>query len=229
MWDGRVPSAALALGFWVIHRRSAAEAKEKQKSRNKVAERWGGGGGAWLRILEVSLLLFALQVKSCLFCCISWTWKQTELCSQPRNTWWPSLQSTFPLDCTFVRTTVFSIGDSLSLCSPQCSFCSKHVSTKKSLTHRVGVREESEAGKHFLSQNAWTALLPLHPKPGEASRVLPCPTDGCPPECFHYTLPPAQQARDCHVPTADAAGSCLQESVACKHRVVMEGAGLPSR
>lgn len=188
----------------------------------------GRGRGGWLRILEVSLL-FALQVKSCLFCCISWTWKQTELCSQPRNTWWPSLQSTFPLDCTFVRTTVFSIGDSLSLCSPQCSFCSKHESTKKSLTHRVGVREESEAGKHFLSQNAWTALLPLHPKPGEASRVLPCPTDGCPPECFHYTLPPAQQARDCHVPTADAAGSCLQESVACKHRVVMEGAGLPSR
>lgn len=152
MGNVRWESPLGSLGTWFLshpQKKCSREAKEKQKSRNKVAERWGDGSGS-LR----SLLLFALQVKSCLFCCISWTWKQTELCSQPFNTWWPSLQSTFPLDCTFVRTTVFSIGDSLSLCSPQCSFCSKHVSTKKSLTHRVGVREESEAGKHFLSQNA---------------------------------------------------------------------------
>lgn len=157
MGNVRWESPLGSLGTWFLshpQKKCSREAKEKQKSRNKVDERWGGGRGDGSGSLRSSLLLFPLQVKSCLFCCISWTWKQTELCSQPCNTWWPSLQSTFPLDCTFVRTTVFSIGDSLSLCSPQCSFCSKHVSTKKSLTHRVGVREESEAGKHFLSQNA---------------------------------------------------------------------------
>lgn len=146
MGGGRVPSAALALGFWVIHRRrSAAEAKEKQKSRNKVDERWGGGDGPGS--LRPSLSLFALRVKSCLFCYISWKWLQTELCSQPSNTWWPSLRSTFPLTCTFIRATVFYIGDSLSPCSPQYRFCSKHGSTKKNLTQRGGVREGSEAGK----------------------------------------------------------------------------------
>lgn len=157
MGNGRWESPLGSLGTWFLshpQKKCSREAKEKQKSRNKVDERWGGGGGDGSGSLRSSLLLFPLQVKSCLFCCISWTWKQTELCSQPCNTWWPSLQSTFPLDCTFVRTTVFYIGDSLSPCSPQCSFCSKRISTKKSLTHRVGVREGSEAGKHFLSQNA---------------------------------------------------------------------------
>lgn len=197
---------------------------------------WGMGG--WPRVVEASLPLFALCVKSCLFWCISWKWQQTELCSQPCNTWWPSLRSTFPLTCTFIRATVFCIGDSITPCSPQCSFCSKHVSTKKNLTQRGGVREGSEAGKgsgnitssHRMPE--W-ACFPLHnyrpPQVSEASRVSPYPTDGCSPKCFHYTLPPAQQARDCHALMADAAGLCLWGTVACKHRVAMEGAGLPSR
>lgn len=141
----------------------------------------------------------------------------------------------------------YSIVLSPGLCSPQCSSWSTHLSTRESGSERYERGEWSRTGIQahcILSQDAelpceTRAVPPVPPQPHGGSirhsspplRILPCPHRWfvCQSASTTLCLQVNKWAWDCLVPRTDATRSCLQETVACTHRVAMEGAGLWSR
>lgn len=170
MWGGgRVPSAASALGLSVIYRRwGAAEAKEKQRNRNKVDARWGGAWRAG-----------KMRVESWPFCCVSWKRKQTELCSQPCNTslnpfsLWivPSSErqySILEIDLACVHHNTVSEANTWSQVP-------RRMWLREEVWERGGKQERDTRVSHPLAQRLLHSIksLALSPQVRSSARVFP--------------------------------------------------------
>lgn len=194
MGGGRVPSAALALGFWVIHRRrSAAEAKEKQKSRNKWM-RDGVGGMAQDRWGLLS---------HCLPCVWNLAYSAIFHGSGCKRS---SVLNLLTLDGLLFDPLFLWLVPSLE---PQYSILgivlarvhhNTDFAVNMEVLRRIWPREEAWERGAKQARDAGI-LLPLA-------------------ECLNGLVPP-------DLGWTVVAGSCLRETVACKHRVAMEEARLP--